>query len=442
MLGPFDEPLRVPKVDLGLWLFLAALCGGAVYGSLHASKGLARTFTTNRKRIESAEKSLATAAKPAKSGARPNNAAKSQVESQNAALRKQLVALWEEMYTRQKKVLIWPSIENVPEAADLQTLKAVKEIPAPVAKAYNDGLMRRELERIFAKLQLRRPPQTTNESRVENLPFHDRPADFEGLVAWDPKSREAITSRYHVAKVPSTARVKIWQEDLWLLESLVDAVASLNAGATDPLTAGLKEIDSLEVAQWAAAARAQNPAAIWLPEGSESPKAAVPGVPGADASDEALKAGRYLDASGQPLAAGEKQPYAEFKQVFVYLKLVIDQRRLDDLMAALANAALPVEMRSLIVQVPPDPTVYAAPAEQAESAADPPPKPARAQTSSAASEIEQSLARAETTPWDVIVEIGGVVYLYNPADSKKLGKGTAGTPAKRSFRVPTSAVAP
>jgi hypothetical protein len=448
MLTPFDEPLRVPKVDLGLWLMLVALCGGAVYGSWHASKALARTSDADRKKIESAEKSLATAAKAVQSGARPNAAAKNKVESQHTALKKQLLALWEDLYARQKKAMVWPAVANVSEAADLNKLKPGTAIPAAVCKAYNDGLVRRELERIFAKLQLRRPARAVTESAVENLPFDDRPADFEGLVAWSPEDRETIISRYHAADVPSSSRVKIWQEDLWLFESLVDAVGSLNDGATDPLGAALKEIDKLEVAQWATAAVSQNPATIWLPQVSET-KAVALSVPGADASDEAIKANRYLDAKAQPLAAGDKQPYAEFKQIFVYLKVVIDGRRLDDLMAALANAALPVETRSLVMNVPPDPTARAVLAEQvnqneiaAVPAAAAATKPASTAASSKPGDTQGILAHTEMTPWDIVVEIGGVVYLYNSPDSKKLGSGAAGSPAKRSFRMPVAAIAP
>lgn len=46
----------------------------------------------------------------------------------------------------------------------------------------------------------------------------------------------------------------------------------------------------------------------------------------------------------------------------------------------------------------------------------------------------------ETTVFDVIVELSGVIYLYNPPDMAKLGTGAASAPEKRSFGVPTTAV--
>jgi hypothetical protein len=46
----------------------------------------------------------------------------------------------------------------------------------------------------------------------------------------------------------------------------------------------------------------------------------------------------------------------------------------------------------------------------------------------------------ETTIYDAIVELSGVIYLYQPPDIAKLGTGAAGSPDKRSFGVPTTTV--
>ena len=45
----------------------------------------------------------------------------------------------------------------------------------------------------------------------------------------------------------------------------------------------------------------------------------------------------------------------------------------------------------------------------------------------------------EVTDYDAIVELSGVVYLYNPPDITKLGGGGAANPDKRSFGVPKTA---
>ena len=46
----------------------------------------------------------------------------------------------------------------------------------------------------------------------------------------------------------------------------------------------------------------------------------------------------------------------------------------------------------------------------------------------------------EVTVYDAVVELSGVIYLYNPPDKTKLGSGGAGSPDKRSFGVPKTSV--
>ncbi|MGH7139261.1 MAG: hypothetical protein ACREHD_26240, partial [Pirellulales bacterium] len=48
----------------------------------------------------------------------------------------------------------------------------------------------------------------------------------------------------------------------------------------------------------------------------------------------------------------------------------------------------------------------------------------------------------ETTFYDALVELSGVIYLYQPPDVAKLGTGASGAPEKRSFGVPTKSVHP
>jgi hypothetical protein len=122
------------------------------------------------------------------------------------------------------------------------------------------------------------------------------------------------------------------------------------------------------------------------------------------------------------------------------MKLVVDQRRFPDLLTALANASLPVEVRHVAVQALPDSSVREMTVPEAvvegESgvvAAAPSPSPRPAEIG--------SLSIAETTAWDATVEVGGVIYLYNEPNVKKLGGGTVKS-GKRTFRIPSPAVAP
>jgi hypothetical protein len=469
MLDVLDERLHIPKLDLLLWVFLAGVCGAAIFGSVKASKAFAKKYDANVKQIVAAETKLAKAAKADASGVRPNAALIKEVDSRREGMDKQLLQVWQTLYDRQAKFLVWPKESGIGLSAEGKGAaeagkaaagkkkkpegKAKKEdaISPEACKLYNERVVRSEFERVFSKLDLRRPKAGHQPSLLENLPFKDRPADFDGLVAWDPQQREAIISRHHLAQgVPSSARVKLVQEDLWIFESLIDAIGTLNHNAKDALSAPVKQIEVLDVAQWATAARRQQAPAMWAPEPSGGAKPAPPAAkpqapPGEKATDEALADGRYLDEKGQPLSGGAKQPFEEFKQIFVYMKLVVDQRRTADLLAALANAPLPVEVRHFAVQLLPDSTVREATvpaqevAEGGEAAGDVAAAASTPVLIPTADVPIGSLSVAETTAWDAVVEVGGVIYLYNQPNVKKLGSGAAKSPAARSFRTPPGA---
>jgi hypothetical protein len=46
----------------------------------------------------------------------------------------------------------------------------------------------------------------------------------------------------------------------------------------------------------------------------------------------------------------------------------------------------------------------------------------------------------EAGPYDAVVELSGIIYLYNPPDLAKLGTGSSKDPATRSFSVPKAKV--
>jgi hypothetical protein len=157
--------------------------------------------------------------------------------------------------------------------------------------------------------------------------------------------------------------------------------------------------------------------------GGGAPAGAAAG--GADTSSKSdvdqLLDGRYLNDQGEPLKAGEKSPFAEFRQIFVRMRLQIDQRRLPDLLAACANADLPIETRKVTLQF----------GDSSGGGAG-----NRPRVVNRANADEQS----DTGPYDCVVEICGVMYLYDKPDESKVGSGSAASPAKRLFAIPTVAV--
>ena len=55
---------------------------------------------------------------------------------------------------------------------------------------------------------------------------------------------------------------------------------------------------------------------------------------------------RYVDQQGNPLAADAKPPFAEFKMMPVYMKLIINQMKLPELLAKCANSAMSSRFRA------------------------------------------------------------------------------------------------
>ena len=59
---------------------------------------------------------------------------------------------------------------------------------------------------------------------------------------------------------------------------------------------------------------------------------------------------RYVDQNGRPLAPGVEQPFKEFKMMPVHMILVMDHRRIPRLLANCANSSMPVEVRRLSLE--------------------------------------------------------------------------------------------
>jgi hypothetical protein len=119
--------------------------------------------------------------------------------------------------------------------------------------------------------------------------------------------------------------------------------------------------------------------------------------------------GRYVDAAGKTLAAGEgaKQQY---KRLPVFLKLNIDQRQITKLLVECANSPLPLEVRQLRFG-------------------------AKDNREGSTNKTAAATPAAGDTH-EVAVELNGIIYLYNPPDPEKLGAppaaggaATAGGPA-------------
>jgi hypothetical protein len=482
------------KVYLGVakkhhfWILAVIVVIVSIVVWMMAASSLAARYTADKQAIDAAKKGLE---ETQRSPELANPLFTKKVDDLHDNLKKEVFAAWEKLYQRQAELLKWPDLDvggDTPYNIGLR-LKPTDDIPSNYRSIYNEAVLVDQWKRLFDQLRIRRPVAPEKDEDSEDQPvagISSGPINYEGVIVWDEELRQAIIDRYYTDGVPSSAKLRLAQEDYWLFQSLIWIINNVNGDASDPLKAKIKEIQDLDVAQWAIAAAqtsakdggkpsgrrrtgggtggsmgmggpmgpgggmggpmgpggsmggpmgpggsmggpmgpggpSGNNAPMPPPSaGGANPQTAAAGADGAKDADSALRDGRYLDEKGQPLSAGAQEPFAEFKQVFVYFKLTMDQRAVPELIASCANAPLPVETRQVTFTI----------LDDGES------------TSGMGMPVFGGQpGGVETLANDATIELSGVIYLYNPPDPAQLGMGKAGSPAQRSFGVPSQAVA-
>jgi hypothetical protein len=161
---------------------------------------------------------------------------------------------------------------------------------------------------------------------------------------------------------------------------------------------------------------------MMMPPGGRGEFAGMPTPDGAaDAAaapvspDDQLREWIYVDFNGKPLTAAELATVPDARLVHLMpftLRLVMDQRRLDALVADLAAAPLPVDVRQVRINVASQPGSGGASGFGMQSG------------SGARGMPEMSGgANQASRPYDVIVELRGTVGLAVPPDAAALGGG-------------------
>jgi hypothetical protein len=288
------------------------------------------------------------------------------------------------------------------------------------------------------------------------------------VVMWRAEDQKRLFESFKWDKPPSTAQVMLAQEELWVYGVFCDVIKKANAAATGAFDAPIAAVDELAVGYLAAEDNpgGQGGGRIFMPQlatpaGGEMPGdgglppggggefgtgapaaagrpahprfggtgAAGPGMPGgemptgggdpgADASggvpagspDDALREWIYVDFSGKPLSAAElaTEPSAKMVHLMPFvLRTVMDQRQLDALLADLAAAPVPIDVRQ--VRINPGATGSQAPGGRPMGPAEP----------------SFSAPDRAGRPFDVVVEIRGSVGLVPKPDEQAIGGGTS-----------------
>lgn len=221
------------------------------------------------------------------------------------------------------------------------------------------------------------------------------------IVDWLADDQARLKAELQPPQSPSALQIWVTQENLWVYETILRAIANTNeaAGADRNGNAAVRKIYSMLVGNQATPQASQSGSRIYMPEAS----AGRGGMEGGDMMMEGggemmegggdmmggremegegmgggegdetqmLLAGRYLDAAGKPLpvaggggdvaadpmadpAAGGGAGFdfgTEYKRLPVSLQLQVDQRWLSRLIVELANAPLQIEVQEVRVGV-------------------------------------------------------------------------------------------
>ncbi|MBC7352228.1 MAG: hypothetical protein H5U08_07705 [Thermogutta sp.] len=282
--------------------------------------------------------------------------------------------------------------------------------------------------------------------------------EMEGIVEWNPQNIAAIKQRFAWVKVPTSEEIWNAQEDLWVYEALLRIIAKTNEGATGPHNAAVKRINAIEIGPDAARYLASSVAAA-MPTGSGSmgspgsaPMGSGPVGPEAAGGEYGsgygapgtTLYGRYVDADGKPLPPGSPQPFAEFKMMPIRMDLVVDQRKLDQLLVNCVNSDMPIRITRVLVRPsqasmgqPGGPMGYGGMVNtMSESYGEETAGPGYA-TSSYGTGTPGATTTSATSNYDVPVIIEGIIYIFNPPNIEELGKpGAPELPSGQSLAQP------
>lgn len=353
------------------WVLSVVVAAAGIVAWWMGSSSLAKETDTNRSTLNSAYTNAQSVASSAK-----NASFAEAVLAEQEKLKADVFARWKEQYGEQQKLFQWP-----------ETVKDIGDLPPgrPLSRAQQVEYKRIvpiELEKLtHERAQIRNPiPDPTVPQSASAIGQAASYLDGKHFMFWGEVGQEAsqqelwnrYRSRFATTDTPSRTRVEVTQEDLWVIGQLLDVIAKTNEGFTDQANAAVKLIHEVDVAQWALAKAQQSDPMIFYPtaadaatgdaggmgmggaggmEGGMGGEGDQPMTPEAreEAFDKALLKHRYVDDKGKPLEADDPAaptpgPFAEFKQLFVRIKLRIDERRLPRLLANCANSPLPIEV--------------------------------------------------------------------------------------------------
>ncbi len=404
----------------------------------------------------------------------PNKKWEQEFDKSTVEVKKDVWATWNQVYNEQKEyVLTWPKALGEEFITIVQSLRVDQDIPLKYREKYHTYI-REQFSRLLEIVDaenliddpspsgkarvavgpMRRPNQEVRRDPT-GRPLAVRPAAKAAVaqdeeeatkhdykVVWNLNNQQAIVKMLTWSSTPSSEQVRQTQENIWVCEALLNIIRKMNARATGHHNAKVKEIEVLSFGQDAAkeflAGTSPNRIMQIQPPDATKPGQVADPYAGAakvtaptnreemaraatgEASGSALEENRYVDAQGKPLTSSAEAP-AEFKRMPVFMRLHMDQREISRLLAECADSPLPVEVRQFRLNPPRTTGVAGAVNIRQRGFGGKAGEPRRAEVvGRPVSGLAESAPGDSENPYDVTIEIHGIIYIFNPPDTTKV----------------------
>jgi hypothetical protein len=440
-------------VVCGIILIVAIVCWWM------GTQDLAGQFRQRKTKLESAFKGVLIPQN------HPNQGVIDQIHQQHAELKRGVFEAWTVLYREQKKKNPFPPILGEDFKRQFESLKGKEDLKPEYREIYQNFITQ-HLPSLLKIVDVRRPASDkdespaggdrgdTNRPRTEQNPARgmmpgqpkadtSTEEEWVGTVDWNPADYNALQSRLEWQATPSTLEVVLAQEDLWVYEALLRVIKRTNEGSTGYANAVVKQIENISIGRdatkvWKSAEDAVLHISSGAAPGERQAAGAPPSSAGSGHGEEdvrrQLMEDRYVDDKSKPLPYDAeypyaKHPFAEFKMMPISMNLVMNQRRLPRLLIECANSNMPIAVRRVRILKTSQSALDLGGASAGGGGAGPhasmAQQPSRATVPAPTRGGGSANEKQETGPYDVPVEIQGIIYIYNPPDREKFGTGAA-----------------
>ena len=364
----------------------------------------------------------------------PNQGWSKDIDAGAGLVRQETLAQWKAFWDSQAFLRVWPKDLGDDFLAAAKDLKPDGKLDRNMLQRYQN-----RIQEVIKKLPARMGVDELMTVAVDGATQPaSRPAAAapgpqkrKSLCQWAAEDQKRLLDSFVWQELPSTAKVVLAQEELWVEGVLCDIIAGINKQASGTHDVPVIRVDELSIGYLAAEeqpggsggkriflpsqpANADSAAAGGMQPGGESKRPPHPrfGVresrparqPGdqPESTDDPLRNWIYVDFSGKPLMAADvaTSPAAQMVHLMPFtMRIVINEQKLDSLLVALATAPLPIDVRQVRINAGGGATAASA-------------------STTAAGEPAGSGGRR---PFDVVVELRGTVGLATPPNPKLLG---------------------